>query len=66
MPASAIFALEGSVLEGVPAKTQHNLAEGWKSALGEDIPMILFRIGKAKPLPMVTGRQVIDHYLEQE
>jgi hypothetical protein len=64
MPASAIFALEGAVGEGVPADTQQSLTDGWRSSLGEAIPLMLFRIGFAKPLPIAAGRRPVDAYLE--
>lgn len=66
MPASAIFALEGASVEGVPIATQHSLAAGWKSSLGEAIPLMLFRIGFAKPLAVAAGRTRLDVYADTE
>lgn len=66
MPASAIFALERTSVEGVPPNTQRSLADGWKSVLGEDIPLMLFRIGFAKPLAVAAGRQGVDAYADPE
>lgn len=66
MPASAIFALEGASVEGVPAGTRHHLADGWKATLGEPIPLMLFRMGLAKPLPVAAGRQGVEAYMEAD
>ena len=65
MPASALFALKGARAEGIPAGLQHDLAEGWKASLGDSIPLMLFRIGLAKPSSIVTGRRGIGDYLDE-
>lgn len=64
MPASALFALGGARAEGIPADLQRDLAEGWKTSLCGDTPLMLFRIGLAQPSPIVTGRRVLGDYLE--
>ena len=56
MPASAIFALDGAGTEGVPVELQRALKEGWNASLGEAIPLMLFRIGFARPSSIVAGR----------
>lgn len=66
MPASALYALEGARTEGIPAALQHDLAEGWKASLDGAIPLMLFRMGKAKPSLIVTGRRRVRDYLEWE
>jgi len=66
MPASAIFALEGASIEGVPIDTQRSLADGWRTTLGEVIPLMLFRIGFAKPVPVVAGRGGAEVYLDMD
>ncbi|MDP1644297.1 MAG: hypothetical protein Q8L71_02195 [Thiobacillus sp.] len=66
MPASAIFALEGASVEGIPIATQHSLADGWKSSLGEAIPLMLFRTGFAKPLAVAAGRAGVEAYADTE
>jgi hypothetical protein len=66
MPASAVFALEGASAEGVPIATQRSLADGWKSILGEAIPLMLFRIGFANPLEIAAGRPGVEAYLDTE
>ncbi|CAG9933475.1 hypothetical protein [Candidatus Nitrotoga arctica] len=64
MPASALYALDGARAEGIPAKLQYDLAEGWKSSLGGAIPLMLFRIGFAKPSLVVTGRREASDYVD--
>ncbi len=64
MPASAIFALQGASKEGVPVDTQRSLADGWRTALGEAIPLMLFRMGFAKPIPIVAGRGRAEGYIK--
>lgn len=66
MPASAIFALEGASVEGVPIATQQRLADGWKTSMGEPIPLMLFRIGFAKALAVAAGRTELDAYATTE
>ena len=63
MPASALYALDGARAEGVPAELQHVLAEGWKTSLAGVIPLMLFRMGKAKPSSIVAGRRGVRDYL---
>ena len=64
MPASALFALDGAQAEGIPADLQRDLAEGWNASLGAAIPLMLFRIGLAKPPSIVAGRRSVGDYLE--
>lgn len=66
MPASAIFALDGASDEGAPIGTQRALASGWKALLGEAVPLMVFRMGVAQPLPVETGRQGVEAYMEVE
>lgn len=66
MPASAVFALEGAIAEGVPITTQRSMADGWKSILGEAIPLMLFRVGFAKPLAIEADRPGIDAYTDTD
>ena len=66
MPASAIFALEGASGEGVPMNTRSALANGWRSSVGAAVPLMLFRMGFAKPLPVVAGRREVAAYMDTE
>lgn len=63
MPASALYALDEARTEGVPADLQHDLAEGWKARLDGVIPLMLFRMGKAKQSSIVAGRRGVEDYL---
>lgn len=63
LPASALYALDGAREEGIPPALQHDLAKGWSASLGGLKPLILFRMGKAKPQPVVSSRLVVEHYL---
>lgn len=65
MPASALYALEGVVGEGIPVRLQHALAAGWHAHLGENVPLMLFRMGKASPLLITAGRLQPEVYLDQ-
>lgn len=65
MPASALYALDGVRAEGIPAALQHNLAEGWKASLDGAIPLMLFRMGVAKPSSIVTGRPQPEIFLDR-
>ena len=65
MPASALYALDGARSEGIPAALQHNLAEGWKASLDGAIPLMLFRMGFAKPSSIVTGRPQPEIFLDR-
>lgn len=64
MPASALYALDGARAEGIPAELQHDLAEGWKVGLAGAIPLMLFRMGSAKPSTIVAGRREVSNYLD--
>lgn len=64
MPASAVYALEGAPAEGIPVSLRNNLADGWKANVGGKIPLMLFRMGKAKESSIVTGRLDVREYLE--
>lgn len=63
MPASALYALDGAQAEGIPARLQRGLAQGWKAILGEAIPLMCFRMGHAKPPLIVAGRREPVGYL---
>jgi nitroreductase len=65
MPASALYALDGSPAEGIPEELQRNLAEGWKIGLAGAIPLMLFRMGVATPPSIVAGRPQIEVFLDR-
>lgn len=56
MPASALYALEGARVEGIPERLQRELATGWKGVLGSDTPLMLFRMGRASASPVHAER----------
>lgn len=64
MPASALFALGGASAEGVPVTTQRSLEEGWRVFWGGAFPLMVFRMGFAKPLAVVAGRPELGAYLD--
>jgi hypothetical protein len=66
MPASALYALDGAPAEGIPAELQRVLAEGWNASLSGAIPLMVFRMGKAKPSSIVAGRRGVENYLEAQ
>lgn len=65
MPASALYALGGAVNEGIPAGLSHALAAGWQSQLGANIPLMLFRMGKASQPLITAGRPRPEAGLDQ-
>lgn len=65
MPASALYALDGVQAEGIPPVLQFELNRAWKSRLPTHNPLILFRIGFAKPLVIGAARRPSKHYLEE-
>ncbi|HNP26778.1 MAG TPA: hypothetical protein PKM20_08560 [Nitrosomonas sp.] len=66
MPASALYALDGACDEGIPGSLQNELAENWKAILASGMtPLMLFRIGKAQPSPINTGRHDLSQYLDK-
>jgi hypothetical protein len=66
MPASALYALEGAQDEGIPLALQRDLADGWQNLLPDRIPLVLFRMGRAKPHAIHSGRRDLAAYLATE
>jgi len=66
MPASALYALEGAQDEGIPKDLQRGLADGWQSLLPDQIPLMLFRMGRAGPHAIHSGRRDLSVYLAAE
>lgn len=65
LPAAALYALEGASCEGVPEALQNQMARAWQSLLPERIPLILFRIGRARAHDVHAGRPALSAYLDQ-
>jgi nitroreductase len=66
MPAGALYAMEGAVLESVPATLQRHLARAWQDLLPGRRPVMLFRLGRAAPLVVRTGRPPLENYWSGE
>ncbi len=65
MPASALYALEDAAAENIPVTLQRKLAEGWNTPPSSNIPLILFRVGAADTVPIVTKRPQIEFFLDK-
>ncbi|MHB1052143.1 MAG: hypothetical protein ACYCZT_03610 [Thiobacillus sp.] len=64
MPASALYALEGATRQdGIPESLQQRLRQGWGVLVPNQQPLMLFRIGRADPVPIRTGRRPLKDYL---
>lgn len=63
MPASALYALPNAPIEGIPVALQKKLSKEWQTVLGDSIPALLFRMGKADHLPIITRRPPIVSFL---
>jgi hypothetical protein len=63
MPASALYALEGTRLEGIPGPLQQRLLWGWSDLLAGRQPLMLFRMGCAAHSAITAGRQPLERYL---
>jgi hypothetical protein len=66
MPASALYALEGAQEEGIPKDLQRSLAEAWRRLTPGLRPLVLFRMGRARPTAVHTGRRELSVYLAAE
>ena len=62
IPASAIFSLRGATQEGVPGLLQKRLSQGWEDILPMKHPVMLFRVGRATPPTVTTGRNPLKFY----
>jgi len=63
LPASAIYAMPSASSENVPKNLQPTLAEAWRSILPDRIPVMLFRMGRAKLPKLSTSRHDFVRYL---
>lgn len=64
-PASALYALDGAQDEGIPNDLQRSLAEGWQRLLPGQTPLMIFRMGKARPHAIHSGRGALPGYLAE-
>lgn len=56
LPASALYALGGIEANEIPDELRDDLARSWKRLIETRIPIMVFRIGKARPLDVVARR----------
>lgn len=63
MPAAALYALEGARSEGIPGAVQQRLEQGWIKLVPGRRPVLLFRMGRATPLPVTAGRKAREIYI---
>jgi len=64
MPASALFSLQGAMREGVPGPLQQRLRQGWQAILPMGQPVMLFRVGRAAPPAVTTGRRPLESFMK--
>jgi hypothetical protein len=64
LPAAALYAMDGAVEQGIPAGLHGNLVGGWKAQLGDAVPLMLFRMGRAEPLAVHADRPSVEAFLE--
>lgn len=63
MVASAILATQTDSEEGVSDGTREVLKDGWRSLVGEALPLVVFRLGHARKPRVVSGRRAVEDYL---
>ncbi len=63
MVASAILATQIDASEGVSDRTREALKSGWRALVGEALPLVVFRIGRARKPRVVSGRRPVEDYL---
>lgn len=63
MVASAILATQSHASEGVRDRVREALKSGWDGLVGEALPMIVFRLGRAARPKVVSGRRPVETYL---
>ncbi len=63
LPASALYALEDAFDRNIPDSLHVELANGWRRLVGPAIPVMLFRIGKARPAEIHAGRPSVSSFV---
>lgn len=63
MPASVLYAQTAAINQGIPSHLQARLRTGWNELQPGKTPLMVFRMGRAKPPSLVSGRQPLEHYL---
>ena len=64
MPASALYAQEAAIDQGIPEKLQARLHAGWEELQPGKTPLMVFRVGRAKAPSVVAGRHPLAYYLK--
>jgi hypothetical protein len=62
-PLAASAALRMPNYPGVSARTRERLLEGWQRIAPERTPLMVFRIGRARPPSVRTGRRPLEAYV---
>ena len=63
MVASAILAAVDDPVNGLDSRTRALLNEGWRTLVGDAMPLVVFRLGHAPPPLIRSGRKPVDVYL---
>lgn len=63
MVASAILATPDTPDGGGGADLQWRLQQGWSALIGDAVPMVVFRLGRAARPKYVSGRRPVEDYL---
>ena len=63
MPASVLYAQAEATDQGIPPDLQTRLSAGWAELQPGRTPLMVFRMGHAKPPSLVSGRHPLEHYL---
>ena len=64
MPASVLYAQTAAIAQGIPSPLQARLSQGWAELQPGRMPLMVFRMGHAKPPSLVSGRHPLEHYLK--
>ena len=65
MAASVVLTSQSTgVAEGASERLRSKLAEGWKSIVPDATPLMVFRIGRAEPPSIVSGRSPIASFIK--
>jgi hypothetical protein len=63
LPAAALYGLKGATSECISPSLQSALADGWRELAPGWVPLMLFRMGYAKPLAIHSARSALESYL---
>ena len=63
MVAAAVLATRGDCDDMRQRRLRDRLLAGWQALVGEETPMIVFRMGRATRPDFVSQRMSVDHYL---